>query len=155
MLNGFNAQWLNYCQHKLIRNLGNEFPYFCQSMVFRAFLLVGAGGAAGSMARYGVSYVISRYIDHPFPFATFTINVFGSLIIGLLFGLFGRHQLQEGGYLLLASGFCGGFTTFSSFALENINLVQKGQSFTSLLYMGLSLVVGLALCKLGMWLAGG
>ena len=122
-------------------------------MLFRAFLLVGAGGAAGSMARYGVSYMVSKFVSNPFPFATFAINVIGSLLIGLLFGLFGRHQMQEGGYLLLASGFCGGFTTFSTFALENVNLMQKGQSFMALLYIGLSLVVGLMLCKVGIWLA--
>lgn len=122
-------------------------------MLFRGFLLVGAGGAAGSMARYGVSYIISKYVDHPFPFATLAINVVGSLIIGLLFGVLSRHQMQQGTYLLLASGFCGGFTTFSTFALENVNLMQKGQSFSALLYIGISIILGLMLCKVGIWLA--
>jgi len=124
--------------------------------MFRNFLLVGFGGAFGSMARYGVSFIMSKIITSPFPFATFTINVLGSLLIGLLFGLAARSQWMElgGGYLLLASGFCGGFTTFSTFALENINLMQKGQSYTAILYCGLSLVVGLVLCKVGIWLAG-
>ncbi len=121
--------------------------------MFRAFLLVGAGGAAGSMARYGVSFIMSKYINHPFPFATFTINIVGSLLIGILFGLFARNQwLEQGGYLLLASGFCGGFTTFSTFALENINLMQKGQSAMSLIYIGLSVIIGLLLCKVGIWM---
>lgn len=122
-------------------------------MLFRGLLLLGAGGAAGSMARYGVSYIISKYVDHPFPFATLAINVVGSLIIGLLFGVLSRHQMQQGTYLLLASGFCGGFTTFSTFALENVNLMQKGQSFTALLYIGISIILGLMLCKVGIWLA--
>ncbi len=122
-------------------------------MLFRGLLLVGAGGAAGSMARYGVSYIVSKYVDHPFPFATLAINVVGSLIIGLLFGVLSRNQMQQGTYLLLASGFCGGFTTFSTFALENVNLMQKGQSFTALLYIGFSVILGLALCKAGIWLA--
>ena len=84
--------------------------------MFRNFLLVGAGGAAGSMARYGVGYVFSKLTTSSFPLATFTINVVGSLLIGILFGLSARNQwLQMGGMLLLASGFCGGFTTFSTF----------------------------------------
>jgi len=125
-------------------------------MMFRNFLLVGAGGAAGSMARYGVSFIMSKFLLHPYQFvSTLTINVVGSLIIGILFGLSARNQwLEQGGYLLLASGFCGGFTTFSTFALENINLMQKGQSVMAFVYMGFSLVIGLLLCRAGIWLAG-
>ena len=122
--------------------------------MFRNFLLVGAGGAAGSMARYGIGYIMSKYVPNPFPIGTFSINIIGSLIIGILFGLVGRNQwLQEGGMLLLASGFCGGFTTFSTFALENVNLMQKGQSVMAFIYMGLSVIIGLLLCRLGIWLA--
>ena len=121
----------------------------------KAFLLVGAGGAAGSMARYGVSFIISKFTQNPFPFGTFAINIIGSLLIGILFGLLARHQwLQVGGYLLLASGFCGGFTTFSTFALENVTLMQKGQSTLAILYIGLSVIVGLLLCRVGIWLTG-
>ena len=124
--------------------------------MFRNFLLVGAGGAVGSMVRYGVSFIMSKVLAHPYQFAsTFTINVIGSLIIGILFGLSARNQwLDQGGYLLLASGFCGGFTTFSTFALENVNLMQKGQSFMAFAYIGLSIVIGLLLCRVGIWLAG-
>ena len=120
--------------------------------MLQSLLLVGAGGAAGSMARYGISYAVSKYIIHPFPVATFVINISGAFIIGLLFGLFGRHQMQESGYLLLASGFCGGFTTFSTFALENVSLLEKGLSLTAILYTGLSLIIGLLCCKMGIWL---
>ena len=121
----------------------------------RSLLLVGAGGAVGSMLRYAVSYAVSKYAQHPFPFGTFIINIVGSLLIGVLFGLAARNQwLHEGGMLLLATGFCGGFTTFSAFALENVNLMQKGQSVTALIYIGLGVIVGLLLCRLGIWLAG-
>jgi len=124
-------------------------------MMVRSLLLVGAGGAVGSMLRYAVSYAVSKYTQHPFPFGTFIINIVGSLLIGVLFGLAARNQwLQEGGMLLLATGFCGGFTTFSAFALENVNLMQKGQSVTAIIYVGLSVIVGLLLCRLGIWLAG-
>ncbi len=123
--------------------------------MLRAFLLVGAGGAAGSMARYGVSYLISKAVTATFPLATFSINIIGCFIIGVLFGLAARNQwLQAGGMLLLASGFCGGFTTFSTFALENITLMQKGQMTTAFLYTGLSVAAGLLLCRVGMWLTG-
>lgn len=123
--------------------------------MIKAFLLVGIGGAAGSMARYGTGYAMNKFIVSQFPFATFTINIVGSLLIGILFGLASRNQwLQQGGMLLLASGFCGGFTTFSTFALENVSLMQKGQSITAILYMGLSVVLGLLLCRLGMRWAG-
>jgi CrcB protein len=123
--------------------------------MFQNFLLVGAGGAVGSMARYGVSFMLSKVTNTELPVATFAINVVGSLCIGILFGLISRNQwLQAGGYLLLASGFCGGFTTFSTFALENATLMQKGQSATALIYTVLSIVVGLLLCRVGMWVAG-
>lgn len=122
--------------------------------MFRSLLLVGAGGAVGSMARYGIGYVVTRYTNNPlFPWGTFAINVVGSLIIGVLFGLVSRNQwLQDWGILLLASGFCGGFTTFSTFALDNINLMQKGQSMIALTYTALSVVIGLLLCRMGIWL---
>jgi fluoride exporter len=121
--------------------------------MFRSFLLVGMGGAVGSMARYGIGYIASKYLSNPFPVATFVINILGSFIIGILFALSARnHWLQQGGMLLLASGFCGGFTTFSTFALDNVTLVQKGFSVTAILYTGLSLTVGLLLCRLGIWL---
>lgn len=121
--------------------------------MFRSLVIVGAGGAAGSMARYLVSYLFSKFTTSSFPFATFSINVIGSLLIGMLFGLSARNQwLQAGGMLLLASGFCGGFTTFSTFALENVNLMQKGQSIFPIMYISLSVIVGLLLCRVGIWL---
>ena len=123
-------------------------------MSLKAFLLVGAGGAVGSMARYGVSFMINKIAPDPIHFAgTFVINIVGAFIIGVLFGLAGRHQVNEELYLLLASGFCGGFTTFSTFALENVDLFQKGQSVTAFMYMGLSVIIGLLLCRVGIWLA--
>ena len=123
-------------------------------MNFKALILVGTGGAAGSMARYAVSFIFSKLTTSSFPLGTFFINIIGSFLIGILFGLSARNQwLQVGGMLLLASGFCGGFTTFSTFAFENVTLMQKGQSVIPFIYIGLSVIVGLLLCRVGIWLA--
>lgn len=124
-------------------------------MLLRSLLLVGAGGAVGSMARYGIGHISNKYIPTTFPIGTFAVNVIGCLVIGMLFGLVSRSSwIQQSGYLLLASGFCGGFTTFSTFALDNVSLMQKGQSATALIYTVLSLALGLVLCRVGIWLVG-
>lgn len=123
--------------------------------MFRSLLFVGAGGAVGSMARYGISYVMGRYITGVFPFATFSINVLGSFIIGILSGLGMRYDWLQGqntGWLLMATGFCGGFTTFSTFAYENVSLMQHGQFLVPIVYTLLSIVIGFLLCFAGILL---
>jgi len=118
--------------------------------MLRAFLLVGLGGAVGSMARYAVSILTARVVDHPLPIATFLVNITGCFIIGLLFGYSERQQWMQGdGWLVLATGFCGGFTTYSAFALENVNLLGKGQSYSGIFYTAASVVLGVVLCRLG------
>ncbi|GAA4466815.1 fluoride efflux transporter CrcB [Nemorincola caseinilytica] len=121
----------------------------------KPLLYVGLGGAAGSICRYLAGHLLARVIATPFPVATFSINVVGSLVIGVLFGMAGRSTWPsaEGGMLLLATGFCGGFTTFSAFALENVNLLQSGKWMVAMLYAVSSVVVGLLACRLGMMLA--
>lgn len=117
--------------------------------MLRAFLLVGLGGAIGSMARYGVSLIINRLYVLSFPLATFLINILGCFLIGLLFGIAQKQDdIQSGIWLILATGFCGGFTTFSAFALENSNLLKANLNITALLYTALSVVLGILLCRL-------
>ncbi|MEZ5018181.1 MAG: fluoride efflux transporter CrcB [Flavipsychrobacter sp.] len=119
--------------------------------MIRAFLLVGLGGFFGSIARYGISHIINKYITNPFPYATFIVNILGCFLIGLLFGLGQRSSwMEDQGWLILATGFCGAFTTFSTFALENNALINEQRTITSILYIATSVAIGLLLCRWGM-----
>jgi len=123
--------------------------------MLKAIILVGIGGATGSVVRYLTSVVSTKYLQTSFPFATFAVNVVGCLLIGLLIGLMDKQQLSNPDYkYLLVTGFCGGFTTFSAFALENINLFQQGNSLVAFLYIASSVIVSLAAVFVGMYLVG-
>jgi CrcB protein len=118
--------------------------------MLKGFLFVGLGGAAGSMARYGIGMLMGKFIQQPYPHATFLINIIGCFFIGILFGFGNKYNIIPGAWwLVLATGFCGGFTTFSSFALENVTLMRGGQNITAFLYTMLSVIIGLLLCRLG------
>ena len=86
-------------------------------------LAVFIGGGLGSVARWGVSHLLGDYSwAKPFPWPTFLINVLGSLILGIL-AVVTEHR--PGWYALLGLGFCGGFTTFSTFSVETVRLLEK------------------------------
>jgi CrcB protein len=115
------------------------------------FLIVAAGGAVGSMARYGVG-VATQGWHNSFPLGTFIVNVVGSLVIGLVAGWLATNQNVEAHHqlrLLLAVGLCGGFTTFSSFSLETLTLLRGGQGMVALGYIALSVLVCLGATALG------
>ncbi len=117
------------------------------------FLLVFLGGGFGSALRY----IIGKYlndVENGIPYGTFTVNVLGSLLIGLILGLAMKSTaITQNQLLLLASGFCGGFTTFSTFAYEN-HLFLKSGDFTSFaLYTIASFVLGFLAVFFGMYLA--
>jgi len=108
-------------------------------------ILIAIGGLLGSVARYLTFIYISKWIPGPFPFGTFAVNIIGCLIIGIIYGLSLRYVwLTPEWRLLLATGFCGGFTTFSAFALENLQLLQQSNYGTFALYSITSFVLGLA-----------
>ncbi len=117
------------------------------------FLLVFLGGGFGSALRY----IIGKYlndVENGIPYGTFTVNVLGSLLIGLILGLAMKSTaITQNQLLLLASGFCGGFTTFSTFAYEN-HLFLKSGDFTSFaIYTIASFVLGFLAVFFGMYLA--
>lgn len=105
-------------------------------------LLVAAGGALGSVSRYLLSKCLSDSFLDSFPFGTFSVNMLGCLFIGLLAGL-AAETLPSSMRLLLVTGFCGGFTTFSTFANESLALMRVGDVLVAGLYVGGSVVAGI------------
>lgn len=120
----------------------------------RILLLVGLGGGIGSVFRYLTSVVVNRHFQTIFPWATLIANVLGCLIIGLLLGFIERHQLTNPGLkYFFITGFCGGYTTFSSFASENMSLFQSQNTGIAFLYIAASILTGLFAVWLGLTIA--
>ena len=122
-----------------------------------ALLLVAAGGAAGSVARYLLAgWTLFAAPGQKFPFGTLLVNLAGCLAVGLLAGAAERHGawLTDELRLLLFTGVLGGFTTFSAFGLETAQLLRRGDWLLAGGYVGASVLLGLALVLLGLHLAG-
>ena len=110
-----------------------------------AYLLVGIGGGLGAVGRYALGQALSP-VSQSFPFATLLINFIGALIIGLITEFSQRFvPLPPNLLLFLTTGMCGGFTTFSTFSLETINLFEKGRIWAGFVYAAASVV----LCAVG------
>lgn len=119
----------------------------------RSLILVGAGSCIGGIARYLTQLFVQKHYPSSIPFGTLTVNITGCFIIGILYALADRGNIMSPAMrLLLATGFCGGFTTFSSFAYENISLIRDGEFLYTSLYILLSLVIGLLAVWLGILL---
>lgn len=107
-------------------------------------ILIGIGGMAGSIARYLTATYFARLFPSHFPYGTFAVNMIGCLVIGLVFGLSARYNwFTDDWRIFLATGFCGGYTTFSAFAIENVQLLQNSQYGTFALYSFASFALGL------------
>ena len=122
--------------------------------MLKAIILVGTGGLIGSIGRYLVQNYCSRFAPYPFPVSTFTVNIVGSLLIGIIYGLADRQNvLSQEWRLFLATGICGGFTTFSAFAMENMTLIKQGDYATFLAYTLSSIALGLGAVVLGVYIS--
>lgn len=115
-------------------------------------LLVFFGGGLGSIARYLVTKFMISNFPTTFPLGTFTVNIVGSFFIGLIISFIEKYQLNPQIYLLLATGFCGGFTTFSAFAYENNFYVKNHEYILLVGYTFMSLFWGFSATFLGMYL---
>ncbi|MCQ2199371.1 MAG: fluoride efflux transporter CrcB [Paludibacteraceae bacterium] len=110
-----------------------------------SFICVGIGGALGAMSRYSLSLFIP---SDKFPYATLAANVLGCLVIGVLASWGVRTNLSSNATMLLKTGFCGGFTTFSTFSLETMKYFQTGDYILGSVYILVSVVA----CLLGVWI---
>ena len=118
----------------------------------RDLLLVATGGAAGAAARYLVGRAMGPTADSAFPWHTFAINISGAFLIGLALVLAARLGWPGWWRPLLAVGILGGYTTFSTFSLETVELLMRGQVATGALYALGSLAAGLSAVAAGIWL---
>ncbi len=120
--------------------------------MLKQYLMAGIGGAAGSMLRFFCSRIVP---EKEFPLATLFVNLAGSLLLGLLLGLATRASgMSPALRLLLVTGFCGGFTTFSAFSGELMQLLHQGKYTTFILYILLSVGGGIGAAVLGYKLGG-
>lgn len=124
-------------------------------MMWKVFLCVGAGSCVGGVLRYFLSKCVQDYLPAAaFPVGTLVVNVLGCFLIGFVGGLF-----EQGAWwnpyckLFLTVGFCGGFTTFSTFLNENSLLLREEHFLSCCLYTGSSLFLGFVLLQVGAWIA--
>ena len=118
----------------------------------KQLLLVFLGGGIGSALRYWIGNLFNSS-ENGIPYGTFIANILGSLLIGIILGLaLKQNSLSQNTVLFLATGFCGGFTTFSAFAYENHLFLKSGDFTTFALYTIGSFIIGFAAVFFGMWL---
>ena len=117
--------------------------------LLKTILAVGSGSFLGGAGRYLVSLAM-KDISKGFPWATLAVNLLGCFLIGLLWGVFGKNGTDGSNWaLFLTVGFCGGFTTFSTFSKEAIIMLQTGHVWGFAAYVSMSVIVGVALVALG------
>ncbi len=122
--------------------------------MLKTILYIAIGGAIGSVFRFLTTVLVSKFWSNQFPLATFIANITGCFLIGLFIGILAKNNLTDS-YLkwFLVTGFCGGFTTFSAFGMENYNLLQSNNSLLVFGYIGLSIILGLLAVWFGLFIA--
>ena len=122
--------------------------------MIKNLLIVGLGGAAGSILRYAVQKFFQSQTAAAFPSGTLLVNIAGCFLIGILWGIASRSLTwNEEVKLLLMTGFCGGFTTFSAFTLEGIGLLKENKTALFFIYLTASVVGGLLATFIGIRIA--
>ncbi|MFY0481908.1 fluoride efflux transporter CrcB [Flavobacterium sp. PLA-1-15] len=122
--------------------------------MLKTLLIIGLGGAIGSMLRYLTSVFVARFWENHFPLATFITNVIGCFLIGLFIGFLEKQQLANSDLKwFLITGFCGGYTTFSTFGYENFNLLQNQNMGIAFAYIASSVIIGLMAVWFGLFVA--
>jgi CrcB protein len=116
--------------------------------MLKNFFLVAFGGGLGSVGRYFISFV---FATKKFPFATFSVNMIGSFLIGFLMSYIIKQANGQTWQMLLITGFCGGFTTFSAFSWEVVSMLQQQRYTTATLYISATLILGFLFTALGFW----
>ena len=120
--------------------------------MLKSVLIVGAGSFVGGVLRYIVSMLMKSACGQSFPWGTLIVNLTGCFLFGVVFALFGRYNAAGSPWcLMLATGLCGGFTTFSAFVSESVQMLQNGNIVGFAGYVAASLVLGFLLLACGYW----
>lgn len=118
--------------------------------MIKILLAIFTGGGIGSVLRYAIQmFMHERIVAYNFPWATFTVNVIGSFLIGLFYAVSAKFNLSAEVRLFLTTGLCGGFTTFSTFSYDNLEMLRQGDGVVCMIYIALSIILGITACFLG------
>ncbi len=118
--------------------------------MIKEILAVFLGGGIGSVLRYVVQFIIHERITYyHFPWSTFVVNIAGSFLIGLFYTISAKFAVSDEVRIFLTAGLCGGFTTFSTFSNDTLLMIRQGDGWGSMIYIMLSVVLGITACFLG------
>ena len=124
-----------------------------EHIMLKSMIIVGIGSFLGGSLRYVTSTMMKNVCGQDFPWGTLTVNLLGCLVFGLIFALFSKYATTSSPwYLLFTTGICGGFTTFSTFANESMQMLQSGNIGGFIGYVSTSVIGGIALIGLGYWI---